>query len=223
MDPPSTPARHPASRRPRPALLALSAATWLITACGTASPPLASEAVALAPGRLGPVADTPAVAAMAEGDRRLVIEVAAGMVYPLEAARLAEQRTQHPQVLAYAALLVKEHTAAFDELQQLARERGLAVPEVPLPDQRRAVDALQSLTGEAFDQRFVQQIGVRQHEAVVGLCETLAARAVDAGLRGWAARQLPMLRQHLAAARRLPVTVQAHGTGTGARGTPPST
>lgn len=153
--------------------------------------------------------DAPRAPAFAEADRRLVIETAAGLVYPQEAARLAEQRTRHPQLLVYAARVAKDHAASLEALRSLAAGRGLAVPELPLPDQRSALDALESLQGDAFDQQFLQQIGVRQHEAAIRLCETIAATAADVELRAWANRQLVPLRAHLVAARQLQLPVQA--------------
>lgn len=159
-----------------------------------------------------PTEDTARTPVFAESDRRLVMETAASLVYPHDAARLAEQRTHHPQLLAYAARVAKDHAASLDGLRRLAAARGLAVPELPLPDQRVAVEALQALQGDAFDQQFLQQIGVRQHEATLRLCETVAATATDAELRGWASRQLVALREHLAAARQLQLPVHARST-----------
>lgn len=164
-----------------------------------------------------PTADAPPAPVFAEADRRLVIESAAGLVYAQEAAKLAEQRTRHPQLLVYAARVARDHAAALQDLRTLAAARGLTVPELPLPDQRTAIDALEALRGDAFDQQFLQQIGVRQHEAALRLCETIASTATDAELRAWAERQRMPLREHLAAARQLQLPAQAAAPGAVAR------
>jgi putative membrane protein len=156
-----------------------------------------------------PVVVADAALVLGDADRRFAIDAAAFSLYQVDAARLAEQRATAPMVKGYAALLAQQHGAALAELDVLLRQRG--APWVGgLPAERRSViDALQALAPEVFDRRFVEQIGVADHQAAVLLFEPAVRTLQDAALRGWAERMLPWLHNHLAMARQMPPRMQA--------------
>ena len=140
-------------------------------------------------------------------DLRFAQEAARTGAYQVEAARIAEQRALHPKVKAFAVALARDHAAADEELKALALSHGQDLPTDVSPMRRKQLDGLGELAGEAFDLRYVQQVAIADQEAAVLLFES-ASSAADPGLRAWAAKVLPMLRAHLAAARELPLMAQ---------------
>lgn len=161
-------------------------------------------ACALSGSTLPPAEKTPL--AVSESDRRFVLEAAGAGLYRLEAARLAEQRATDPMLKAYAAMLVQQNTAANDELRQLAQARGVVWLGAP-PAARRELlhKALSGLTGEAFDRRFAELVGVADHQADLLLFEGAGRGVEDPTLRAWAERMVTVLHHHLTSARQLPL------------------
>jgi putative membrane protein len=171
----------------------------LVGACGQTPAPAAP--------RPEVVADAAPV--LSEADRRFAIDAAGFARYQVEAARLAEQRASGPMVKAFAALLEQQHGAALAELETLLRSRS--TPWVGgIPAERRSVlDALGSLAAVVFDRRFVDQVGIADHQAAILLFESATRNLQDAALRNWAERTLPLLQNHLASAQQIPIRMQA--------------
>ena len=108
---------------------------------------------------------------------------------------------------AFARRLVDDHGRLADELRQLGATKGVPVQSRMLVDP--AVTALRTKEGHAFDTAYVAVAGPRAHEDAIRLYETEARDGRDPQLRAFAARALPTLKAHLAAARQLSQTVAA--------------
>lgn len=200
--PPGLPAcpRHCGRRRPLGTCAAAALALALTAgACGQAPAPVATPPE--------PVAD--AALSLSDADRRFAIEAAGFARYQVEAARLAERRASQPMVKAFAALLQQQHGAALAELETLLLTRS--VPWTGgIPAERRSVlDALESLAAVVFDRRFVEQVGIADHQTAVRLFESAVRQLQDPALRDWTERTLPVLQNHLASAHQIPIRLQA--------------
>ena len=183
---------------PKGLVLATAMLCLPLAGCSHAPPPV--------PAQREVVADAAPV--LGDADRRFAIEAAAFSRYQIEAARVAEQRATAPLVRSFAALLVQQHGAALAELELLLRQR--ATPWVGgVPAERRSViQALEALAPEVFDRRFVEQVGVADHQAAVRLFEVASRTVQDPLLRSWTERTLPVLQNHLASAHQLPLRMQ---------------
>jgi putative membrane protein len=172
---------------------------------------VALEACAQAPAPAAPPAPPPDAApprALSEADRRVVIEAAASGLYRLEAARMAELRATDPMLKAYASMLVLQNSVAHEELRALATGRGVAWMGGPPANRRGALQVLAGLSGEAFDRRFVEQVGVSDHQADLVVLEAAVRSVEDAALRAWLERMVATLQNHLATAQQLPLRTQ---------------
>ena len=81
---------------------------------------------------------------------------------------------------------------------------NLRLPTEVSAGQRPALDALLNARGAEFDRLFVQTIGITAHRSDIALFEQAARDAKDADVRAFAGKALPTLREHLAAAAKLP-------------------
>jgi putative membrane protein len=183
----------PRRRAGRSLLLLLFVQAWLLlAACAQPSP------------ALPPAEKTPP--ALSESDRQFVLEAAGAGLYRLEAARLAELRATDPMLKAYAAMLVQQNSAANDQLRAMAQSRGVVWLGAPPAVRRELLQkALSGLSGEAFDRRFAEQVGIADHEADLLLFEAAGRSVEDPTLRAWAERMITALHHHLASARQLPL------------------
>jgi len=151
------------------------------------------------------VAPTPAQEdRVARGDRVFMEQAAQAGLFEVEASRLAASRASDPAVRSFAAMLVDHHTAASNELSRLAVQRNVKLPGELPRELRKDLDKLRERSGADFDGAFVLAVGIRQHQADVNRFEKASRGARDPQLKLWIDRTLPVLREHLAQALRLP-------------------
>lgn len=146
------------------------------------------------------VADTK----LSMGDRGFLKDAAIAGMYEVEMAKIAADRAQDPAVKSFAQKLVDQHTAANDELKQLAASRNYELPTELSMLKRRAIDKMRKDDAKDFDRDFVTKIGVTDHENDIKMFEKASKNAKDPDVKAWAAKTLPTLREHLAAAQTLP-------------------
>jgi putative membrane protein len=150
----------------------------------------------------GPAAAQIQVQVMNEADRQFVTKAASGGLAEVELGRLAMQRAARPAVRSFGERMVADHGRGNAELAALARAKGLSVPvTLDLADQAMR-DRLTSLSGADFDRAYMSEM-VRDHTEDVALFERAADISADPDIKVWAARSLPMLREHLALARQV--------------------
>lgn len=134
-------------------------------------------------------------------DASFVLNAADHDARRVEAARVAATRASDAQVKAFAERMVRDHNRASTELMTLARARSIPVKSDPAVA-TLAANTFAGLSGARFDMAYIGQ-AVKDHEATVALFEDESRSGKDAELKAWAARTLPMLREHLRVARDL--------------------
>ena len=141
---------------------------------------------------------------LARGDRKFIQEAAAAGMYEAEAAKIAASKATDPQVKSFAAMLVDQHSAANNELVQIANAKKVELAAAPPRSMRRDIEKLGKLAGKELDQRFVREVGIKDHEKDIRKFEKASKDVKDAQLKAWIDKTLPHLREHLAAAQKLP-------------------
>jgi putative membrane protein len=142
------------------------------------------------------------VSVVNDADREFVKKAANGGVAEVELGRIATQRAARPAVRSFAERMVTDHGRGNAELATLARGKGIDVPATPDASQQAMRDRLSGLSGAEFDRAYMSEM-VRDHTEDVVLFERAAETAADADIKAWAAKSLPMLRDHLALARQV--------------------
>jgi putative membrane protein len=114
-------------------------------------------------------------------------------------ATFAGLTASSPEVKALASRLVKDHTTANQELDQMMREKKYDLRE-KRPSTKS--ESWRTEKGVSFDRAYVEYV-IDEHEDAIELFEDQATKGTDAALKAWAAAQLPGLREHLTMAREL--------------------
>jgi len=139
---------------------------------------------------------------LTEADREFVNKAAIGNVAEVELGRVAVQRASRPSVKSFGERMVTDHGRANAELATLARSKGMDVSNTLDVSHQAMRDRLSGLSGADFDRAYMSEM-VRDHTEDVALFERTAQTAADADVKAYAARSLPMLREHLALARQV--------------------
>jgi len=101
-------------------------------------------------------------------------------------------------------MLFDHHTAANNELVQLANSKNIELPAAPRRALRRDVEKLGMRAGKEFDENFVRNVGIKAHQKDIKKFEKASKDVKDAQLKAWVDKTLPALREHLAQAQKLP-------------------
>jgi putative membrane protein len=135
-------------------------------------------------------------------DQEFVKKAAIGGMAEVELGRVAMQRAARPAVRSFGERMVADHGRGNTELAALARSKGMDVSTTLDTTHQAMRDRLSGLSGADFDRAYMSEM-VRDHTEDVALFESAAQTASDADVKAFAARSLPMLRDHLALARQI--------------------
>jgi putative membrane protein len=136
----------------------------------------------------------------AEDREFLTTAIQAGMA-EVQLSRLAQEKAQDEQVRGFAERMVRDHTAANEQLMNLAETAGMTPPMEM--DQRHQAQhqQLSQLAGEEFDRRYMQG-QVEAHQTAVELFSTEATQP-SGPVDQLAEQLLPKLREHLEMAQQI--------------------
>jgi putative membrane protein len=141
---------------------------------------------------------------IARGDRKFIEHAAGTGMFEVQVAQLAAAKATDAGVKSYASMLVDHHTAANNELVKIANARGVELPAAPPRALRRDIEKLGKKSGQEFDRDFVRNVGIKAHEKDIRTFQDASKDVKDAELKAFVDKTLPSLREHLAAAQKLP-------------------
>jgi putative membrane protein len=150
---------------------------------------------------------------VARGDRKFIEKAAGSGMFEVQVSQLAASKATDAQVKSFASMLVDHHTAANNELVKIANARGVELPAAPPRGLRKDVEKLGKKNGAEFDKEFVKEVGLEAHKKDIKLFEHASKDVKDAELKAFVDKTLPVLREHLAAAQKLPQAGKSAGAG----------
>ncbi len=193
--------------RPRAAALAALAATILLGAChkdrDASGPPKSPPVNAIQqtpPGKVveGGGVPVPNVASA------FVPAATIANLYEIQAGQIAAQKSQSPQVRALAQMMVQDHQALAQQMQQALATAGAGVtPPTALDNLHQAmVQDLQNAPAGVFDLIYLHQ-QLAAHQEALTLMQAYAAGGDNAALKVLASKAVPVIRKHLHEVRRV--------------------
>ncbi|MET0280199.1 MAG: DUF4142 domain-containing protein [Steroidobacteraceae bacterium] len=127
----------------------------------------------------------------------------AGMA-EVELGKLAVQKGSSADVREFGQRMVTDHSKAGAELEAIALKKSLAPAKALSPAHAKALMELKAKSGKDFDAAYAQQM-VADHKEAVALF-TSATSLTDKDLAGFAAKTLPVLKEHQQHSMHLPGT-----------------
>lgn len=208
----------PTSRLPAASAVLLLA----LAACG----PQPRDQDAGAPAAQAPAPEPAAAAAPSMAAADYVAAAAVHDLYQIEAARIAQDRSQNEEVKAFAALVSTDHAKSATDLKTAVSQSGqtLTIPAALPPDRQAQVEALNAATPTDFDAVWLTQ-QVQAHERALALHQRYARTGDVAGLKTFAEATAPAVQRRLDQVRQLrdrTVTAPAPEAGTPAAGSAPT-
>jgi putative membrane protein len=131
-------------------------------------------------------------------DAKFATEAANGGMAEVELAKLAQTKATNPKVKEFAAMMVKDHSAANEELMALAKAKNITLPTTVDSDQQEVMADLQKKSGTDFDKAYVDAM-VKDHNKDVDMFEKASNDLKDTELKSFAVKTLPTLKMHQSA------------------------
>jgi putative membrane protein len=120
----------------------------------------------------------------------------------IQLAQLAQQRADRNDILRFAREMLADHSRINDDLTQLARMKGVPLPDSPGHDGQLELSTLQAGSSTDFDRDYAKAMLVDHVRAVAEFTEA-AEKARDKDIRRFASKTLPTLQEHLRMAREI--------------------
>ena len=173
-----------------------STATPTSPSMAPTSPTSVPEAM---PGKSAPMAAS-TTADLSKADKMFIDKAAAGGMAEVQAAQLAQQKSQDAKVKEFAEKMVTDHTANNKQLASLAQQKGVEVPSALDAKDQKQLDKLSALDGAKFDKAYLKA-QVKDHEAMLKLLQREAKSGKDADLKSFAEQTIPAVQDHLTMAK----------------------
>ena len=121
---------------------------------------------------------------------------AEGAIAEVQAGRLAQDKGNSQRVKDFGAMMIKDHSAANETLQTLAKSKNIALPTDSNVSQMAAKAVLEVLSGALFDQSYVKG-QISAHRQTIALLKKEIASGQDPDAIAFASATLPSVRSHL--------------------------
>jgi putative membrane protein len=148
---------------------------------------------------------------MARGDEKFLKDAAEGNLAEVKLGQLAEQHAASDSVKQFGKRMATDHQKAFDELKQLASQKGVQVASDLDRSHQRLYDRLSKLNGAEFDRAYMKEM-VKDHDRDVKAFRKEADAGKDADVKSWAGKTLPTLQEHQQQAKQVHASVQGKGS-----------
>jgi putative membrane protein len=124
--------------------------------------------------------------------------------YEVEAGKIASEKGQSDAVKQFGQQMVEAHTQTTEELKGIVQAQSIKVELPSTFDEKHQllIDDLNAAHPEDFDKTYAKQ-QVSAHEKADELFTKYAEKGDDAVVKAFAAKTLPVIKQHLEAAKKL--------------------
>lgn len=131
------------------------------------------------------------------GDAKFATDAANGGLTEVAAGKIAQQKAINQKVKDFAAMMVKDHSKANDELMAIAKTKNITLPAAPSEDKQKELTDLSGKSTSDFDKAYVDAM-VDGHKKTIALFEDASKNCKDAELKAFATNTLPTIKGHLA-------------------------
>jgi putative membrane protein len=149
---------------------------------------------------VSPLAAAPLAFGADDPDATFYKKAAESGIFEVDAGNQAQQKASMQPVKDFGAMMVKDHTAANNQLKTLAASKNISLPTSASVAEMTKKGELDVLTGDAYDKSYIKS-QIKAHHEAVALFKKEIASGQDADAKSFAQQTLPTLQQHLKAAR----------------------
>lgn len=128
-------------------------------------------------------------------DAEFVTKAASGGLFEVESSKLAKDAGSSAEVKKFAERMVTDHEKANAELKEAAKKANLDMPAKMTDDHQKLLDKVKAAKGAEFDKAYMAA-QVTAHDEAVALFTNAAKNVKDPGLKAFAEKTLPVIKEH---------------------------
>ncbi|HEY0368092.1 MAG TPA: DUF4142 domain-containing protein [Chthoniobacterales bacterium] len=149
------------------------------------------------------ISAAPAKESAGGSDAAFVAKAANGGMTEVELGKIAADKGQNQAVKDFGSRMVTDHSKANDQLKSIASKLGASVPDKADAKHQAVIDRFMKMqAGAAFDKAYASNM-VKDHEEDVAEFQKASKQVKDADLKNFINDTLPVLKEHLAMAKKL--------------------
>jgi putative membrane protein len=122
-----------------------------------------------------------------------------GGLAEIKASGLAITKTSNQRVVAFAKMMISDHTQAANELQKIEVDKHVTEKDTINGDHQKNISDLTPKSGRAFDKAYMQMM-VSDHEKAASLFSSSTTNG-DVDIQNFAKKTLPTILMHLDSAK----------------------
>jgi putative membrane protein len=143
------------------------------------------------------LAQKKAAGAAPMSDQQFVTFAAQTDMVEANLGQLAQNVAASQAVKDYGQMLVTDHTADYKNLQNLASQANVTVPDAIDAEHNKAmITPFHKLKGKQFDTRYIHEM-VEGHTKALAIYKKEANDATDSTIKSYAQNAIPVLQKHL--------------------------
>jgi putative membrane protein len=186
--------------------LFLLALPFAILACNNEAKDSVEKADSINDARADTTSAAPAIS-VDQSTSEFMVKVADVGMTEVQLGNVAQQKSGNQRIKDFGAMMVKDHSAAGDELKSLASRKNVVLPTAVGQDHQTKIDELSKKAGKAFDKEYIDMM-VDGHEKTIADFERISSNTSDADVKAWVDKTLPGLRHHLDEAKAIKASLK---------------
>jgi len=135
-------------------------------------------------------------------------KAAIGGMMEVESGAKMIKFTENPDIQNLATIMVRDHTAANNELKEIAKKEKLNLPQTLPADKVEKLDHMSTLKEEEAN-RYYADLMVKEHKDAVALFTAASQNESNLALKAFAIKYLPILKAHAAHAETVNKMIQS--------------
>jgi putative membrane protein len=155
---------------------------------------------------------------MDNADAAAMKQLAQANLNEVEAGKSAEAKAQNPQVKQFAQKMVTDHQQMYNELQSLAKQKGVALPQSASLKDMAEMKMAERASGAEFDKKYMDMM-VKDHQKDAKEVADLVGKAKDPDFKSAVQKASAKINEHLQLAQRISSRTTASGASS-TSGTP---
>jgi putative membrane protein len=132
---------------------------------------------------------------LSKSDLKYMSESAQGLMSELKLGTMAEQRASDQGVKDFGKQMVADHGKDLQELQQLAKQKQVKLPETMSDEQTKEASKLEKLSGKDFDREYVKY-ELKDHKDDIKEQKEVMKKTRDPELKQFASKELETVTGH---------------------------
>ena len=129
-------------------------------------------------------------------DAQFLVNAAYMNYHQIALGQLAKAKTQTPEILVFAQMMIDEHTKSMTDIKLIADKKNVTLPPSAENDTEGDNNQLLKISGRKFDKAY-SDLMVGDHKEAIVKFENVIEEGMDNDIRNWASITLPILKLHL--------------------------